>query len=153
MVGGPQIGYFYPGLTYEMDIHAPGLQWRGVTSAPYPGYMLIGRGADFATTLTASGWTSSTSTPRGCAAAATQVHLQGPVPRMEDFDAGTLNGDPVTFYTTVHGPVVGYARTAHKVAISSKRSSYGKDVLDQLCFRRLSTAGPQSAVRSSTRRR
>ena len=25
MVGGPQIGYFYPGLTYEIDMHAPGL--------------------------------------------------------------------------------------------------------------------------------
>ena len=24
MVGGPQIGYFYPGLTYEIDMHAPG---------------------------------------------------------------------------------------------------------------------------------
>ena len=54
MVGGPQIGYFYPGLTYEIDMHAPGLEWRGATSAPFPGYMLIGRGADFATTLTSS---------------------------------------------------------------------------------------------------
>ena len=54
MVGGPQIGYFYPGLTYEIDMHAPGLVWRGATSAPFPGYMLIGRGPDFATTLTSS---------------------------------------------------------------------------------------------------
>jgi acyl-homoserine lactone acylase PvdQ len=59
---------------------------------------------------------------------------------MQRFNAGTLNGDPVKFWTTVHGPVVGYA-TVHgrEVAISSKRSSYGKDVLDQLFFRRLST--------------
>jgi acyl-homoserine lactone acylase PvdQ len=36
--------------------------------------------------------------------------------------------------------VVGYAKVyGTKVAISSKRSSYGKDVLDQLLFRRLST--------------
>ena len=28
---------------------------------------------------------------------------------MEEFDAGTLSGDPVTFETTVHGPVIGYA--------------------------------------------
>ena len=54
MVGGPQIGYFYPGLTYEIDMHAPGLQWRGATSAPFPGYLLIGRGEDFATTLTSA---------------------------------------------------------------------------------------------------
>ena len=44
MVGGPQIGYNNPGLTYEIDMHAPGLNWRGATSAPFPGYLLIGRG-------------------------------------------------------------------------------------------------------------
>ena len=54
MVGGPQIGYFYPGLTYEMDMDAGDLQWRGATSAPFPGYLLIGRGEDFATTLTSA---------------------------------------------------------------------------------------------------
>ena len=54
MVGGPQIGYFYPGLTYEIDMHAGDLQWRGATSAPFPGYVLIGRGEDFAHTLTSA---------------------------------------------------------------------------------------------------
>jgi acyl-homoserine lactone acylase PvdQ len=58
---------------------------------------------------------------------------------MGHFDAGTLNGDPVNFLTTVHGPVIGYARVRGRtVAISSKRSSRGKDVLDQLFFRKLS---------------
>ena len=42
-VGGPQIGYFYPGLTLEMDLHGPGWTARGATSAPFPGYILIGR--------------------------------------------------------------------------------------------------------------
>ena len=32
MVAGPQIGYYYPGLTYEIDMHAPGLVWRGATA-------------------------------------------------------------------------------------------------------------------------
>ena len=54
MVSGPQIGYFAPGLTYEIDMNAPGLKWRGATSAPFPGYLLIGRGRDFATTLTSA---------------------------------------------------------------------------------------------------
>ena len=58
---------------------------------------------------------------------------------MGNFDAGTLDGEPVTFRTTVHGPVVGYATVdGERIAISSKRSSYGKDTLDQLFFRRLS---------------
>ena len=49
------------------------------------------------------------------------------------------SGDPVVFKTTVHGPVTGYATVdGRKVAISSKRSSYGEDVLDLLFNRRIS---------------
>ena len=54
-VGGPQIGYFYPGLTLEMDLHGPGWTARGATSAPFPGYILIGRREDFVWTLTSAG--------------------------------------------------------------------------------------------------
>ncbi len=141
MVGGPQIGYFYPGLTYEIDMHAPGLQWRGATSAPFPGYMLIGRGEDFATTLTSSsGDIIDQYAERLCGGSDRKYIYNGQCRDMQLFNAGTLNGDPVRFWTTVHGPVVGYATVAgNKRAISSKRSSYGKDVLDQLLFRRLST--------------
>ena len=35
-VGGPQIGYFYPGLTREMDLHGPGWNARGATSGAVP---------------------------------------------------------------------------------------------------------------------
>ena len=46
-VAGPQIGYFYPGLTLEMDMHAPGVDVPAARpSAGVPGYMLIGRGPD-----------------------------------------------------------------------------------------------------------
>ena len=40
MVAGPQIGYFYPGLTLEMNLRGPGINVRGATSAPLPGYIL-----------------------------------------------------------------------------------------------------------------
>ncbi len=141
MVGGPQIGYFYPGFTYEIDMHAPGLQWRGATSAPFPGYMLIGRGQDFATTLTSSsGDIIDQYAEFLCGGNDHKYIYKGQCRNMTLFNAGTLNGDPVKFWRTVHGPVVGYATIAgNKRAISSKRSSYGRDVLDQLFFRRLST--------------
>ena len=141
MVGGPQIGYFYPGLTYEIDMHAPGLQWRGATSAPFPGYMLIGRGQDFATTLTSSsGDIIDQYAERLCQGSDEKYLYKGECRPMQHFNAGTLNGKPVQFLRTVHGPVEGYAKAnGTKVAISSKRSSYGRDVLDQLLFRRLST--------------
>ena len=140
MVGGPQIGYFAPGLTYEIDMDAPGLKWRGATSAPFPGYLLIGRGQDFATTLTsASGDVIDQYAETLCGGSDTKYKYKGKCRNMGTFNAGTLNGDPVSFNTTVHGPVVGYATVkGRKVAISSKRSSYGKDVVDLLFNRRLS---------------
>jgi acyl-homoserine lactone acylase PvdQ len=156
MVGGPQIGYFYPGLTYEIDMHAPGLQWRGATSAPFPGYMLIGRGQDFATTLTsARGDIVDQYVERLCQASDERYLYRGQCRAMGHFHAGTLNGEPVEFLTTVHGPVEGYATVnGTKVAISSKRSSYGKDVLDLLLFRRLSNGevhDPQSFFQAAAK--
>jgi acyl-homoserine lactone acylase PvdQ len=147
MVGGPQIGYFYPGLTYEIDMHAGDLQWRGATSAPFPGYQLIGRGEDFADTLTsASGDIIDQYVETLCGGSDTKYEYKGKCLDMTNFDAGTLNGQPVSFKTTVHGPVIGYATVkGKKVAISSKRSTYGKDTLDLLYNRRLSNGQVHSA--------
>ncbi|MDX6582350.1 MAG: hypothetical protein QOI10_1534 [Solirubrobacterales bacterium] len=147
MVGGPQIGYFYPGLTYEIDMHAGDLQWRGATSAPFPGYVLIGRGEDFAHTLTsASGDIIDQFAETLCNGSDTMYLFKGDCLQMGSFDAGTLDGKPVGFKTTVHGPVVGYATVnGEKVAISQKRSSYGKDALDLLYNRRLSNGQVHSA--------
>ncbi len=152
LVGGPQIGYYYPGFTYEIDMHAPGLVWRGATSAPFPGYMLIGRGADFATTLTsASGDIIDQYAETLCGGSDTKYEYQGSCRSMDKFNAGVLKGSggkpdqPVSFYTTVHGPVVGYATVkGSRVAISSKRSDYGKDALDLLLYHDLSTGAVNS---------
>jgi acyl-homoserine lactone acylase PvdQ len=140
LVGGPQISHFFPGLVLEIDMHAPHLHWRGATSAPFPGYLLIGRTPRFATTLTsASGDIIDQYAETLCGGSNERYLYKGKCRTMGHFDAGTLNGDPVNFLTTVHGPVVGYARVRGRtVAISSKRSSRGKDILDQLFFRRLS---------------
>jgi acyl-homoserine lactone acylase PvdQ len=147
LVGGPQIGYFYPGFTDEMDMHAGDLQWRGATSANFPGYLLIGRGPDFASTLTSAGSDVIDQFAETlCGGSDTKYLYKGKCKAMQTFDAGTLNGQEVTFKTTVHGPVIGYA-TVHgkKIAISSKRSSYGKDSLDLLYNRRLSDGQVHSA--------
>lgn len=140
-VGGPQIGYFYPGLTYEIDMHAPGLVWRGATSAPFPGYLLIGRGADFGFMITAAGADIIDQYAETlCGGSDVKYLYKGKCRDMTVFDAGTLNGETVSFHQTVHGPVVGYATAGgKKVAISSKRSSRGRDALDLLLFRDLST--------------
>ena len=140
LVGGPQIGYFYPGFTYEIDMHAGDLNWRGATSAPFPGYLLIGRGPDFASTLTSAGSDVIDQFAETlCNGSDTMYMYKGKCRSMQEFNAGTLAGDPVRFETTVHGPVIGYATVnGRKVAISKQRSSYGKDSLDLLYNRRLS---------------
>ena len=148
MVGGPQIGYFYPGFTLEMDMNAPGLQWRGATSAPFPGYLLIGRGEDFAVTLTSASADIIDEVANEVCGKRKYVY-KGKCQKLESFNAGTLEGETdqqVVFDRTVHGPVVGYAKKGKtKYVISSRRSSYGKDVLDQLFFRRLSNGQVSSA--------
>jgi acyl-homoserine lactone acylase PvdQ len=140
LVGGPQISHFFPGLVLEIDMHAPHLHWRGATSAPFPGYLLIGRTPRFATTLTsANGDIIDQYAETLCGGSNERYLYKGKCRSMTRFDAGTLDGKPVSFLQTVHGPVVGYARVRGRtVAISSKRSSRGKDVLDQLFFRKLS---------------
>ena len=140
-------------------MHAPGLNWRGATSAPLSGYMLIGRGADFATTLTsASADDIDEFAETLCGGSKTKYMYKGKCKAMQLFNAGTVTtGDKktfaVTFWTTVNGPVIGYATSGgKKVAITSKRASYGKDVLDLLFNRRLSDGqvhSPQSFIKAA----
>ena len=95
MVGGPQIGYFYPGLTYEIDMQAPGLVWRGATSAPFPGYLLIGRGPDFSTTLTsADGDIIDQYAEKLCDGSDTKYMYKGTCTAMQTFDAGVTVTSP-----------------------------------------------------------
>ncbi len=142
MVAGPQIGYFYPGLLLEMDLHGPGIHARGSTAAPFPGYILIGRASDYAWSLTSAGLDIVDSYVETlCGGSDTKYLYRGRCRNMEQFDAGVLKGKPehhITFYRTVHGPVVAYA-TVHgrRVAVSRKRASYGRDALDLLLYRDL----------------
>jgi acyl-homoserine lactone acylase PvdQ len=142
MVAGPQIDYFYPGLLLEMDLNGPGIHSRGATSAPFPGYILIGRAQDYAWSLTSAGLDIvDTYVETLCGGSDTKYEYRGRCRDMSRFDAGVLKGSPdqtVAFSRTVHGPVVAYA-TVHgrRVAITRKRASYGRDVLDLLLYRDL----------------
>ena len=157
-VGGPQIGYFYPGLTLEMDLHAPGVDTRGVTSAPFPGYMLIGRGPDFAWTLTSAGADNIDQyVEELCEGSDIRYRYKGRCRSMSTVVAGTIAASAtqpeqlVVFRRTKHGPVIGYAKVdGRRVAISQKRASYGRDTLDQLPFQDL-TLGKVDSARSFVR--
>jgi acyl-homoserine lactone acylase PvdQ len=146
-VGGPQIGYFYPGLTLEMDLHGPGWNARGATSAPFPGYILIGRREDFVWTLTSAGADIvDIYVETLCDGSDTKYMYKGTCRNMSSFNAGKLDGQPVTFNRTVHGPVIGYATVnGTRVAVSRKRSSYLLDGVDLLLFQRLTRGKVRSA--------
>ena len=146
-VGGPQIGHFYPGLTLEMDLQGPGWKARGATSAPFPGYILIGRREDFVWTLTSAGADIIDNYVETlCEGSDTKYLFRGECRDMSRFEAGTLDGQPVSFNRTVHGPVVGYATVdGRRVAISRKRSSYLLDAVDVLIFQRLTRGRVRNA--------
>ena len=72
---------------------------------------------------------------------------------METVKAGTIEkgGERVNvkFRRTVHGPVTGYARVAGSrrvVALARKRSSYGRETVDQIFFQRLTFGRVKSAA-------
>ncbi len=152
--GGPQISYNYPGLTLEMGLYGPSIRVRGATSAPFPGYMLIGRGENFAWTLTSPEVDIvDTYAERLCGGSRTRYVYKGKCRGMRTIRAGTIEkgGESVnvTFRRTVHGPVVGYARAAgsgRTVALSRKRSTYGRETVDQIFFRRLTFGRVKSAA-------
>lgn len=138
-VGGPQIGYYYPGLTLEADISwTGGHAMRGVYSPAHPGVIFIGRGEDFAYSLTSAGNdTADEFVETLCGGSSTKYRYKGKCRSMKRIVAGTLRkSERITFYETVHGPVTGYATVnGRKVAVARQRSSRGRDALWMLPFR------------------
>ena len=93
-VGGPQIGYFYPGLTLEADLRWPGHQARGVYSPAHPGTILIGRGEDFAWSLTSAGSDLIDEYAEIlCGGSSTRYRYRGKCRKMGTVDAGTIAGE------------------------------------------------------------
>ncbi len=148
-VAGPQIGYTYPGLTLEADISYPGVQARGATAPGFAGNILIGRGQDYAWSLTSAGSDLIDHYVETlCGGSRTRYLYKGRCRKMGTVDAGTIkDSGRVRFNTTVHGPVIGYAKVGGRtVAVSRKRASYGQDILWQLGFRDLTTGKVRSAA-------
>jgi len=147
-VAGPQVGYSYPELLLELDLHGGGIDARG---ASFPGlsfYVLLGRGKDFAWSATsANSDIVDHYVETLCGGDDFHYVYKGECRPMTVFDAGVLKGTEsqpdreVIFRETVHGPVLGYARTEDgtRVAISKKRSTRGRELLSALAFQDLNT--------------
>ena len=151
-VAGPQVGYFFPPFFAEMELEGAGFATRG---AVFPGlpFVVIGRGPDFAWSASSSQADNTDLFVETLCTDDRHYVYRGQCTAMQRFFAGTLKGQgspdqPVAYYETTHGPVVGYATVAGKrVAISSQRSTRGRELLSSKPFYELNTGRVTSARR------
>jgi acyl-homoserine lactone acylase PvdQ len=147
-VMGPQLGYYYPEIVMQGDLHGGGIDARGII-APISPYVFIGRGRDFAWSLTSADsqneqqFLEKLCNPNRTRATRASTHYvyNGRCRAMKLFDAGQLgagDGQPareVTFLQTVHGPVQGTV-TVHgrPYAVTLDRSTRGDEPMGELAL-------------------
>jgi len=150
-VAGPQVGYFFPQLFAEMELAGAGFATRGVVFPGVP-FVLIGRGPDFAWSATSS---QADNIDLFVETLCSDDHYlyRGQCEPMRRFLVGTLKtpgqpDQPVAYFETTHGPVVGYAAVdGERVAISVQRSTRGREILSARAFYELNTGRVTSARR------
>jgi Penicillin amidase len=147
-VMGPQLGYFYPEIVMQADLHGGGIDAQGII-APISPYVFIGRGQDFAWSLTSAGsentqqFLEKLCNPDGSPPTRESDHYvhNGSCIPMTFFDAGRLgpgSGEKereLTFMETVHGPVSGTVTVqGQPYAVSRERSTRGREPAGELAF-------------------
>jgi acyl-homoserine lactone acylase PvdQ len=143
-VAGPQLGYYYPEIVLEASLHGPDLLAQGALVPGGGPYVLIGRTLDYAWSLTSASNDNRDQIlvelcePDGSAPtrASRFYRHQGRCRAMSAFDAGTLDGAPVSFDMTVYGPVQGTVTVrGAPYAITLRRSTYAQDGLSLAALR------------------
>jgi hypothetical protein len=138
-VMGPQLGYFYPEIVQQIHLSGPGIEAQGAAVPGMAMYILIGRTQDYAWSLTSAGhdvrdvFAEVLCNPDGAPATRESDHylFDGACRPFEVFDAGTLNGTPIRYPRSVHGPVIGTATSdGQPVALTRQRSTFGRDALN-----------------------
>jgi acyl-homoserine lactone acylase PvdQ len=152
-VAGPQVGYFYPELLMEIDLHGGGIDARGATFPGASPYVLLGRGQDFAWSATSAESDVIDQFVETLCGNDTTYSYRGRCVPMRTFRAGVLQAGggegrkTLTFRETVHGPVIGYATVGgRRVAISQRRSTRGRELLNALAFADLNANRVHSAA-------
>jgi Penicillin amidase len=147
-VMGPQLGYFYPPIVQQMDLHGPGIQAQGIAVPGLAMYILIGRTEDYAWSLTSAAhdvrdvYAERLCEPDGSAPTRASTHhiFRGECRPLEEFDAGLLNGRPLRYQTSVHGPVIATATVGGQpYALARRRSTFGRDALNLAALHDLTT--------------
>ena len=110
---GPQLGYYYPEIVQQMDLHGPGINAQGAAVPGLAMYILIGRTKNYAWCLTSAGqdvrdvYAERLCEPGGGTPTIASRHYryQGRCIPFGTFDAGNLAGKELTYPTSVHGNV------------------------------------------------
>src|SRR5262249_6036148 len=149
-VAGPQLGYYFPEVVLEYDLHGGGIDVRGVAVPGLP-YVVIGRGKDFAWSATSSQSDIVDTFVETLCGDDTHYASKGQCRAMPAFDAGVRKGSPgrpdtpVAFRETVHGPVIGYATVKGvRVALAQQRSTRGREAVNLVPFMELDENVPTS---------
>jgi acyl-homoserine lactone acylase PvdQ len=150
-VMGPQLGYFYPEIVMEGDLHGGGIDAQGII-APISPYVFIGRGRDFAWSLTSAGSENTQQfLEKLCnpdeskpTRESTSYVYNGLCVPFKNVDAGLLGpgpGEPekeVHFLESVHGPISGTVMVnSEPYAIANDRSTRGREPAGELAFSEL----------------
>lgn len=152
LVGGPQVGYFFPQFFMEVDLHGGGYDVRGALLPGLP-LVLIGRGRDFAWTVTSSqGDNIDTFAETLCGGDDRHYLYKGTCREMDLLDAGTLRsaGRPderIRLLLTAHGVVQGFATVGgRRVALAQQRSTRGRELLSARALFAMNTGAVTSAA-------
>ena len=138
-VMGPQLGYYYPEIVMQIHLSAPGIEAQGAAVPGNAMYLLIGRTRDYAWSLTSASqdvrdvFAEVLCNPDGSDPSRESLHYEykGECLPFEIFDAGLLNGKPIRYPVSIHGPMIGTATSnGRPIALTRKRSTFGRDGLN-----------------------
>ena len=153
-VQGPQLGYYYPEIVQQVHLSGPGFEAQGAAVPGLTMYILIGRTADYSWSLTSAGhdvrdvFAEELCEPDGGVPtrASTYYVFEGECQPMAPFTAGELNGEPISYQTTVHGPVIGTATVdGAPVALSRQRSTFGRDGLNLVALKQMTEGDAETS--------
>jgi len=155
-VMGPQLGYYYPEIVQQMDLHYPDFTAQGAAVPGLSMYILIGRTPDYAWSLTSAGhdvrdvFAEELCEPDTSPATRASTHylFKGQCLAMTSFNAGTLGSTPLIYNLTVHGPVFATATVGGKpYALSRRRSTFGRDALNLAALKHMTEGKASSPAR------
>ncbi len=94
---GPQLGYYYPEIVQQIDLHGPGFNAQGAAVPGLAMYILIGRTKDYAWSLTSANhdvrdvFAERLCEPDGGTPTRASTHYlyKGECRPLQDFNAGT----------------------------------------------------------------